>query len=175
MADTFSKSERSRIMAAVKSKDTTPELIVRRLVHSLGYRYRLHVAALPGVPDLVFPRHRAILFVSGCFWHMHLCGACRIPATRRAYWLGKLRRNAERDKRNRRALRRAGWKVLVVWECQTKPAKRASLRPRIAAFLAARRKRGPTYQCRRPRAAADPPARAAAPPLATQASPSRRA
>src|SRR5688572_16336554 len=112
MADTFTKSERSRIMALVKGKDTTPELIVRRLVHALGYRYRLHVSDLPGCPDLVFPRHGKIILVSGCFWHMHGCGRCRIPATNRAYWIAKLRRNTLRDGRNRRALRRAGWHVL---------------------------------------------------------------
>jgi DNA mismatch endonuclease, patch repair protein len=135
MADTFTKAERSRIMAAVKSGDTTPELIVRRLVHALGFRYRLHVRSLPGAPDLVFPRHRKVIFVNGCFWHMHTCGRCRIPAIRRAYWLAKLKRNADRDKRAQRALRRADWRVLVVWECQTVAARRERLRARLIAFL----------------------------------------
>src|SRR5689334_9466289 len=106
MADTFTESERSRIMAAVKSKDTTLELVVRRLVHALGFRYRLHVAALPGNPDLVFPRRRKGIFVSGYFWHMHSCGRCRLPASRRDYWVQKLARNAARDKRWQRTLRR---------------------------------------------------------------------
>ena len=79
MADNVSKTERSRVMAAVKSKDTTPELVVRRLVHAMGYRYRLHVADAPGNPDMVFPRLRKIIFISGCFWHMHDCGRCRDP------------------------------------------------------------------------------------------------
>ncbi|MEX2169548.1 MAG: very short patch repair endonuclease [Pirellulales bacterium] len=135
MTDTFTKAERSRIMAAVKSKDTSPELVVRRLVHSLGYRYRLHVRSLPGTPDLVFPRLRKIINVSGCFWHMHSCGRCRIPTSRRRYWLAKLKRNAARDKRTAQALRRAGWQVLTVWECQTAPARRPRLEARVAAFL----------------------------------------
>lgn len=135
MADTFSKSERSRIMAAVKSGDTTPELIVRRVVHALGYRFRLHVRSLPGAPDLVFPRLRKIIFVSGCFWHRHTCGRCRIPVTRRRYWVAKIDSNAARDRRLQRALRRLGWGVMVVWECQTAAAKRDRLVARLKSFL----------------------------------------
>jgi DNA mismatch endonuclease (patch repair protein) len=135
MADTFTRAERSRIMALVKSKDTTPELVVRRLVHGLGYRYRLHVRSLPGCPDLVFPRLGKIINVSGCFWHMHGCGRCRIPTARRGYWVAKLERNAARDRRTRRALRKAGWQVLVVWECQTVPARRERLRATLERFL----------------------------------------
>jgi DNA mismatch endonuclease (patch repair protein) len=135
MADTFTKAERSRIMAAVKGSNTTPEMVVRRLVHALGFRYRLHVRTLPGAPDLAFPRLRKVIFVSGCFWHMHTCGRCRIPATRRSYWVAKLQRNATRDKRVQRALRRAGWSVLVVWECQTVAARRERLRTRLCSFL----------------------------------------
>ncbi len=135
MADTVSKIERSRIMAAVKSKDTTPELFVRRLVHSLGYRYRLHVRSLPGSPDLVFPRLRKVINVNGCFWHMHSCGRCRIPSSRRDYWIAKMQRNAARDKRTRRELRKLGWQVLVLWECQIKPSREDWLRRKILAFL----------------------------------------
>jgi DNA mismatch endonuclease (patch repair protein) len=135
MVDTFTVSERSRIMAAVKSKNTTPELLVRRLTHSLGYRYRLHVRTLPGTPDLVFPRRKAIIIVNGCFWHMHGCGRCRIPSARRAYWIAKLRRNAKRDKVSQRALRRDGWRVMVVWECQLTASTKDRLRARIANFL----------------------------------------
>jgi DNA mismatch endonuclease (patch repair protein) len=137
MADTFTVAERSRIMAAVKSKDTSPELIVRRLVHSLGFRYRLHVTSLPGAPDLVFPRLKKIILIHGCFWHRHTCGACRIPATRRTYWIGKIERNATRDKRTRRALRRLGWRAIVVWECQTVPRHRELLKMRLQRFLIA--------------------------------------
>jgi len=122
-------------MAAVKSKDTTPEMIVRRLVHGMGYRYRLHVQSLPGNPDLVFPRLRKVLFVSGCFWHRHGCGRCRIPAARRDYWINKLDRNAIRDKRVQRALRRQGWSVMVAWECQTQPAMLDQLQGRLLRFL----------------------------------------
>ncbi|MCI0640790.1 MAG: very short patch repair endonuclease [Gemmataceae bacterium] len=137
MADTFTKAERSRIMAAVKSKDTTPEMVVRRLVHGMGYRFRLHVRGLPGTPDLVLPRLGAVINVSGCFWHMHGCGRCRIPAARRKYWVAKLARNAARDRKNRARLKRLGWKVLVVWECQTVRSKRETLTHRLLAFLQA--------------------------------------
>jgi DNA mismatch endonuclease, patch repair protein len=135
MADIFSKAERSRIMAAVKGADTTPELVVRRVVHRMGFRYRLHVRTLPGTPDLVFPRLRKAVFVSGCFWHMHDCGRCRIPTARRRYWVAKLERNAARDKRVLRELRRADWGVLVIWECQTFAAGRERLRAKLDRFL----------------------------------------
>ena len=122
-------------MAAVKSKNTSPELIVRRIVHKLGYRYRLHVAALPGAPDLVLPRLQKVITVNGCFWHKHGCGRCRIPATRREYWVAKIERNARRDRRNRRRLARLGWQVLVVWECQTTTAHQQRLEAMLTRFL----------------------------------------
>jgi DNA mismatch endonuclease (patch repair protein) len=137
VTDTFSKIERSRIMAAVKSRDTTPEMLVRRLVHRMGFRYRLHMRALPGAPDLVFPSLRKVINVHDCFWHLHGCPRCRVPSSRRRYWVAKLEGNAARDKKVRRALRRAGWRVLVVWECQTRPSDHARLEARIARFLAA--------------------------------------
>src|SRR5260370_40643085 len=99
MADTFSQFERSRIMALVKSKNTTTELIVRRLVHAMGYRFRLHVSNLPGTPDLVFPRLRKIIDVRGCFWHMHQCSRCRIPSSRRGAWVAQKRPNRAAGKR----------------------------------------------------------------------------
>lgn len=135
MADTFNRRQRSRIMAAVKSAHTTPELVVRRLVHRLGYRYRLHVASLPGKPDLVLPRLKKVIDVRGCFWHLHNCPRCRIPASNREYWIAKLERNAARDRRNLRALRGDGWRVLVVWECQTQPRRLAALTRRLVKFL----------------------------------------
>jgi DNA mismatch endonuclease (patch repair protein) len=125
-------------MASVKGKNTAPEMVVRSLVQSLGYRFRLHVRALSGTPDLVFPQLHKVVNVSGCFWHMHTCGRCRIPVARRSYWLAKLQRNAARDKRTRRALRKAGWSVLTVWECQTTVRNRERLREKIAKFLAER-------------------------------------
>jgi DNA mismatch endonuclease (patch repair protein) len=124
-------------MAAVKSKDTKPELVVRKLVHALGYRYRLHVKSLPGSPDLVFPRLRKIINVHGCFWHLHGCTRCRIPSSRRDYWLAKLQRNSLRDKRNARKLRRLGWRLLNVWECQVAPSRLERVRDKIVAFLEA--------------------------------------
>jgi DNA mismatch endonuclease, patch repair protein len=98
----------------------------------------LHDTSLPGAPDLVFPRLNKAIFVSGCFWHRHTCGRCRIPAANRAYWLAKIDRNAARDRRVQRALRRLGWSVLVVWECQTAAARRERLQTRIDQFLAKR-------------------------------------
>lgn len=125
---------RTRTMRAVKSKDTVVEMKVRRLVHSLGYRYRLHHPNLPGAPDLVFPARRAIIFVHGCFWHQHECRrGARIPKTRREYWEPKLRRTEQRDAWNETALRLAGWRVLVIWECET--GDRAVLEDRLRDFL----------------------------------------
>jgi DNA mismatch endonuclease (patch repair protein) len=136
MPDRFSTAERSRVMRAVKSGDTTPELVVRRLVHALGYRFRLHRRDLPGQPDLVFPRLQKAIQVHGCFWHRHACDAGQsTPATRLDYWGAKFARNVERDRRNLRRLRRLGWRVLVVWECQTAHAKREVLAARLARFL----------------------------------------
>ena len=103
----------------------------------MGFRYRLQVHSLPGAPDLVLPRLPKVIFVSGCFWHMHTCGRCRIPAARRKYWLAKLQRNAERDQRVQRALRHTGWGVLVVWECQTMAVQRERLTARLKPFLVA--------------------------------------
>jgi DNA mismatch endonuclease (patch repair protein) len=136
MPDQFSALERSRVMRAVKSGDTTPELIVRRLVHALGYRFRLHRRDLPGQPDLVFPRLGKAIQVHGCFWHRHACEAGQsTPATRVDYWNAKFARNVERDRRNLRRLRRLGWSVLVVWECQTSANRRDVLHKRLHRFL----------------------------------------
>jgi DNA mismatch endonuclease (patch repair protein) len=133
VADTVTQLERSRIMAATKSKDTRPEWLVRRLAHSLGYRYRLHVRGLPGTPDLVFPRRRKIIRVNGCFWHLHRCAKCRVPRSRRRFWAAKLAGNRRRDRRNARRLRALGWGVLTVWECQMADA--ARLAARLERFL----------------------------------------
>lgn len=136
MPDSFTPAERSRVMRAVKSGNTTPELVVRRLVHRLGYRFRLHRRDLAGSPDLVFPRLGKAIFVHGCFWHRHSCDAGRsTPASRVDYWQAKFMRNVERDKQNLRRLRRQGWSVLVVWECQTSGARGEALAKRITKFL----------------------------------------
>ena len=120
-------------MAAVRSKDTEPELLVRRLVHGMGYRYRLHRPDLPGKPDLVLPGRRKIIFVHGCFWHQHGCVLSHLPKSNESYWTPKLERNRERDIEHLRALRATGWKCLVVWECQLKESNR--LLRRLAKFL----------------------------------------
>ena len=121
MTDTVPSSTRSRIMSRIKSKGTKPEIRVRRLLHSLGYRYRLHRADLPGRPDLVFPSRRKVIFVNGCFWHQHPgCHQAHIPFDNRKYWLPKLTRNRARDERNVALLIEHGWDVTTVWECQLK-------------------------------------------------------
>jgi len=124
---------RSRNMAAIRGKDTKPEWLVRRLLHAAGYRYRLHVRDLPGKPDLVFPARRAAIFVNGCFWHGHDCARGRPKAkTNAKFWLDKIAGNRARDARNMAALRKAGWRVLTVWQCQTK---KPGLGARLAKFL----------------------------------------
>jgi len=134
--DTLTPEDRSRIMSLVRSKDTKPEMIVRRLVHRLGYRYRLHVHDLPGSPDLVFPSRRSVIFVSGCFWHRHNCpNGHRLPKTRTRWWYEKLEGNRRRDKAQHKRLRRQGWRVMVVWECQIQPGKINILATRIRGFL----------------------------------------
>lgn len=125
---------RSRIMRAVKSRDTSPERMVRRLVHRLGYRFSLNRDDLPGKPDLAFPKLRSVLFVHGCFWHGHTCRrGARLPKTNVEYWALKVSRNRARDCRIRAALRKLGWRVLTVWECQLK--NEVAARRRIGTFL----------------------------------------
>ena len=121
MTDTLNPTERSERMSRVRHKDTGPELKVRRLVHRLGYRYRLHGQRLPGKPDLVFRSRKAVIFVHGCFWHRHPdpnCKLARLPRSKGDFWGPKLASNAARDARNRDALLSAGWRVLELWECQ---------------------------------------------------------
>jgi DNA mismatch endonuclease (patch repair protein) len=123
-------------MARVRGKNTRPELLVRRLIFGMGYRYRLHARDLPGQPDLVFRKLRRVIFIHGCFWHRHPAASCalaRLPKSRLDFWLPKLDGNKERDKRNRRALARHGWKVLTIWECQLDDVER--LRATIRRFL----------------------------------------
>ena len=125
---------RSETMARVRSSDTTPELIVRSVAHRLGYRFRLGRKDLPGSPDLTFPRLNVVIFVHGCFWHQHTCPrGSRVPKTNQAYWIPKLERNVARDRKVCRQLRRMGWHVMVVWECQTRDKDRLS--KRIHRFL----------------------------------------
>ena len=139
--DRLDPKARSRLMRAVRAKDTTPELIVRSLIHHLGYRFRLHRRDLPGTPDLVLPRLRLTIFVHGCFWHGHpRCRLGRLPKSRLEYWGRKIAANAARDIRKARALRRGRWSVLTLWECATRDEDRlekiirAALRRRERAF-----------------------------------------
>ncbi len=118
MADTFSESERTRIMSAVKSADTKPEIIVRKFLFSKGLRFRKNVPNLPGKPDIVLPKFKTIILIHGCFWHGHgVCGKT-IPASNREYWTSKISRNIQRDKQNKQALLALGWKVITLWECE---------------------------------------------------------
>jgi DNA mismatch endonuclease (patch repair protein) len=127
--------QRSRIMRAVKSADTAPELTVRRMAHRMGYRFRLHRKDLPGKPDLTFPRLRKVVFVHGCFWHGHDCArGARVPKRNRAYWLKKVAGNRARDLKTLEKLAVIGWKYLVVWECATRNER--NLNERLTEFLA---------------------------------------
>lgn len=123
-------------MSRVRGRDTKPEMLVRRLTHGMGYRYRLHRRGLPGSPDLVFPSRMKVIFVHGCFWHQHLdpgCKLARLPKSKLDFWGPKLETNRERDERNLVLLAELGWDVLVIWECQTK--NREELQARIGGFL----------------------------------------
>ncbi|HEY2961664.1 MAG TPA: very short patch repair endonuclease [Pyrinomonadaceae bacterium] len=120
MADVVDSETRSRMMAGIRGKDTQPELLIRRALHRRGFRYRLHVASLPGKPDLVFPRQHAVIQVNGCFWHCHECHLFKWPSSRVQFWRTKIMRNREKDAEASAALVRAGWRVLTVWECAFK-------------------------------------------------------
>ncbi|QKS29670.1 MAG: DNA mismatch endonuclease Vsr [Candidatus Accumulibacter similis] len=132
--DTLSPEQRRRTMAAVKGRNTTPELIVRRLLHKAGFRFRLYRNDLPGKPDVALSKYRTVIFVHGCFWHQHPgCKKASKPSTRQDYWLPKLARNIERDKRQISDLDALGWSVLVVWECETKD--KAALSEKLVRIL----------------------------------------
>lgn len=132
--DTLTKKQRSCCMAKIRSKDTAPELKVRRLIHKLGFRFRLHRSDLPGCPDIVMPRHKKIILIHGCFWHMHNCqfGIVK-PKTNRTYWEKKREGNERRDTRNINMLKDMDWQILVIWECWTKNI--MALEHRIFPFL----------------------------------------
>ncbi len=134
MVDVHTPEQRSRNMSAIKGRDTAPELAVRRFVHGLGYRYRLHRRDLPGKPDLVFSKSRKIVFVHGCFWHIHTCGnGCVKPKSNADFWEDKRRGNVDRDKRNEAALVEAGWKVMTIWECEIRAGE--EFKARLARFF----------------------------------------
>jgi len=134
MTDVLTRKQRSFNMSRIRGKNTEPELLVRRIVYSMGFRYRLHGRGLPGRPDLVFGPKRRVIFVHGCYWHMHDCRFGRVVAqTNAKFWAEKRQANADRDCRNLVALRHAGWQILVVWECETRNIK--AIRQRIRRFL----------------------------------------
>lgn len=134
--DPLSPEERSERMSRIRGKDTRPEIIVRRLIHALGYRYRLQAKDLPGRPDLIFRPRNSVIFVHGCLWHQHGCNQYRMPHSRLDFWLPKLTRNVERDKEVSRKLADDGWKSLTIWECELKDLK--AVEKRIIRFLGRR-------------------------------------
>lgn len=133
MVDNRTEASRSALMGRIGSKNTAPELIVRRLLHNLGYRFRLHRKDLPGTPDIVLPARKKAIFVHGCFWHAHGCRIGRPPKSRPEFWEPKLARNRTRDEENSRDLERAGWEVLTVWQCETRD--KAALAELLEKFL----------------------------------------
>ncbi len=127
--DRITQWQRSTLMSKVRGKNTRPEKAVRSLLHRLGFRFRLHVKELPGSPDIVLPKYKAVIFVHGCFWHQHPgCKKASVPETRKDFWNGKLQRNVERDEQNKNDLQNLGWSVLVVWECELKSVNNLSIR-----------------------------------------------
>jgi DNA mismatch endonuclease (patch repair protein) len=136
MTDKFSPAKRKTIMQAIRGKDTKPEKVVRSLVFSLGFRFRLHDSSLPGKPDLVFKTAKKVIFVHGCYWHRHNCQKGRsLPAINQTFWQQKFEANRKRDQRVRKDLRKAGWNVLVIWECQTKTTQRNRLLKILIRYL----------------------------------------
>lgn len=144
MVDTLSKNRRSWNMSRVRGKDTKPELIVRSVLHRIGFRFRLHVNRLPGKPDIVLQKYRTVVFVHGCFWHRHKrCPDASVPKSRTDFWIQKFTGNVERDRSNRTALRRSGWKVIVVWECEA--TKKEKLAARLCREIKNPRKTFPAH------------------------------
>lgn len=128
MADTVSVEARRAVMSRVRSRDTIPELVVRRALHQAGFRYRLHCKDLPGSPDIVLPKYHTVVQVHGCFWHGHSCKrGNRIPKTNTEYWQAKIQRNRDRDDSTRQALSQTGWRVVIIWECDLEAATRQLL------------------------------------------------
>ena len=137
LADVFSASKRSQIMAAIKGKDSKSERAVRSLIHRMGFRFRLHGSDLPGKPDLVFPRLKKVIFVHGCFWHGHVhCRRSKLPSTNRNFWLTKIQKNKFRDSLVRGKLTKLGWESLILWQCQVNKIQgRYALQKKIKRFL----------------------------------------
>ena len=135
MSDNHSPEIRSFNMSRIRSKNTKPEEKVRKYLFSLGFRYRKNVSTLPGRPDIVLPKFRTVIFVNGCFWHMHSCGRFKTPGSNQEYWIPKLERNVVRDKENHKKLSEMNWNVITVWECELTPKKREETLESIAFTL----------------------------------------
>lgn len=129
MADKFSKKKRSEIMSKIRGEETIPEIAVRQFLFSKGFRFRKNIKSLSGKPDIVLPKYKTVIFVHECFWHGHKnCNAAKLPETRKAFWKNKIASNVERDKRNYKELKKSGWKVVTVWQCQIKNKNRKEKR-----------------------------------------------
>ena len=142
--DTVSSEKRSEIMRRVRQRNTGPEMVVRKLLHAIGYRFRLHRKGLPGSPDIVLPKYRAVIFVHGCFWHGHGCRKGRLPSTRRDFWRAKIDGNRSRDAKAEADLNALGYRVLVVWECKVKD--KETLEIRLKTFLPKKNQHGQTFE-----------------------------
>lgn len=139
MVDIVSSTKRSQMMSCIRGKNTKPELLIRARLHKAGFRFRLHYGELPGKPDIVFPKFKAIVLVNGCFWHGHGCNLFRWPSTREEFWRKKIQGNCVRDRRNRASYCTSGWRTLTVWECALKGSARVDLEiiiDRICEWLA---------------------------------------
>lgn len=145
MTDVLTPEQRRLVMRRIKSKDSKPELLMRRGLHQRGLRYRLHAPEIPGKPDMVFPKHQTIILVHGCFWHGHDCSLFKWPKTRAEFWERKIKRNVERDHQTLAALHAQGWRVLVVWECALKGKHRRNLECVLDNAQAFIRKTGKTF------------------------------
>jgi len=138
MVDVVDHKTRSRMMSGIRGKNTKPEIRIRSLLHRHGFRFRIHVDSLPGKPDIVLKRYRAVIFVHGCFWHAHYCHLFKLPSTRTGFWQNKIEGNRERDTVNIKALKDSGWRVLTIWECSLKGRTRleeSALVEKISAWL----------------------------------------
>ncbi|MFD0870722.1 very short patch repair endonuclease [Paenibacillus residui] len=134
--DKFDKEKRSEIMRKVTGKNTKPEIIVRRLLHRMGYRFRLHRSDLPGKPDIVLPKYKTVIFIHGCFWHGHEgCARSKLPATNRDFWEKKIAKNKVRDKEVFNQLEELGWRVLIIWSCEIQKKKMGILSRRLEKYL----------------------------------------
>jgi DNA mismatch endonuclease (patch repair protein) len=136
MSDIYTDEKRSQIMSKISGKNTKPEIIIRKIAHKLGYRFRLHRKDLPGKPDLVFPKYKKVIFVNGCFWHGHsTCSRSKLPTTRHEFWKEKIESNKRRDKSNKIKLKKMGWDYLVIWQCEIKKSTKGELAKTIQEFL----------------------------------------